>query len=53
MDCLAAINSILQHEIERAAGKPLLAILSTVRCVPTLADDTLRVELGLEQSNGL
>ena len=40
MHDLAAINSILQHEIERAAGKRLLAISNTVRCIPRLTDNT-------------
>jgi len=52
MHDLAAINSILQHEIERAAGKRLLAIASTVGRVPRLTDDTSRIEVGFEQSNG-
>jgi hypothetical protein len=46
--CLTAINLILQHEIKRAAGKRLFAISSAVRCISRLADDTLRVEFGLE-----
>jgi putative transposase len=36
MHGLAAINSILQHKVERTAGNRLFAIASTVGCVAWL-----------------
>ena len=40
VDGLAAIDPVLQHEIESTAGERLAAIGTAIRCRPGLADDS-------------
>jgi len=50
---LAAIDPVLQHEIESAARQRFTAIGMPIRCLPGLADNALRIQVGLEQPDGL
>src|SRR5436190_5913696 len=49
VDGLAAIDPVLQHEIERTAGERLAPVSTPVRCLAGLADDPLLIQVGLEQ----
>src|ERR1700691_349475 len=52
MHDLAAIDSVLQHEIEGTAGERLAAVLIAICCRADLADDVMVVEFGFEQTDG-
>ena len=49
VDDLAAIDPVLQHQIESTARERLAAIGTAIRCLAGLADDPLRIQLLLEQ----
>src|SRR5712672_2463597 len=53
VDDLAAVDAVLQHEIECTPGDRLAAVGAAVRGGAALADDALRVKVGLEQSDRL
>jgi hypothetical protein len=51
VDDLAAIDPVLQHLVERAAREGMAAIGTPVRSRPSLADDALCIERGLQFAN--
>src|SRR3954466_6819389 len=53
VDDLAAIDPVLQHEIESTAGERLAAIRTAIRSLAGLAGDPLRIQVGLEQPDRL
>src|ERR1700716_293225 len=53
MSNLAAVNAVLQHQIERATGEFLAAVLGAVGPNPSLAPYPRAYELVLERTNGL